>query len=86
MASNIREIREIPEETNDLVNHPAHYNNGKTEVIDIIEDAIKDAPESNLAYLQGSAIKYLMRMWLKNYPKQDAQKAMWYLGRLIEKL
>jgi hypothetical protein len=86
MTSTIREIKDIRDEPRDPVNHPAHYNDGKVEVIDIIEDAIKHAPETSLAYLQGNAIKYLMRMWLKNYPKQDAQKAKWYLERLIEKL
>lgn len=86
MSNTMREIREIDEQHSDQVNHPRHYNNGKVEVIEIIEDAIKDAPQASLGYLQGSAIKYLMRMWLKNYPKQDARKAKWYLERLIEKL
>jgi hypothetical protein len=37
-------------------------------------------------YLQGQVLKYLLRMWLKGNPLQDAQKAQWYLNRLINHL
>ena len=70
----------------DMVNSPAHYTRGSQEVIDIIEDAIRDAPEVAEGYLQGQALKYLLRLWLKDNPKQDAEKAVWYLNRLINKL
>lgn len=69
-----------------MVNRPSHYTSGKTEVIDIIEDAIKDAPNVNSGFLQGQVLKYLLRMWLKDDPKQDAEKAQWYLKRMIEGL
>jgi hypothetical protein len=36
--------------------------------------------------LQAQVIKYLLRLWLKERPVQDAKKARWYLDRLIEKL
>ena len=71
---------------NPMVNRPSHYTSGKTEVIDIIEDAIKDAPNVNSGFLQGQVLKYLLRMWLKDDPKQDAEKAQWYLKRMIEGL
>lgn len=70
----------------DMVNSPAHYTRGSQEVIDIIEQAIDDAPSTTEGYLQGQALKYLLRLWLKDNPKQDAEKAMWYLNRLINKL
>ena len=70
----------------DKVNSPKHYTAGKVEVIEVIEDAIKDAPTVKAGMLQGQVIKYILRMWLKSNPLQDAQKAQWYLNRLIESL
>jgi hypothetical protein len=70
----------------DKVNSPAHYTRGSQEAIDIIEDAIQDAPEVKAGMLQAQALKYLLRLWLKDDPKQDAEKARWYLNRLIDSL
>ena len=68
------------------VNHPSHYTSGRQEAIDTIEDAIKDAPDPITGNLQATVLKYLLRLWLKDNPKEDAEKARWYLSRLIEKL
>jgi hypothetical protein len=70
----------------DDVNHPAHYNAGSIEVIDILEQAIAQAPDPVRGGLQWQCLKYLLRMWLKGNPLQDAQKARWYLNRLIDNL
>lgn len=70
----------------DMVNNPAHYTRGNTEVIDIIEDAIQDANSPTEGLLQGQVLKYILRLWLKGNPLQDAKKAQWYLERLISKL
>ena len=70
----------------DAVNSPAHYTRGSQEAIDIIEEAIQDAPSVKEGMLQAQALKYLLRLWLKNDPKQDAEKARWYLNRLIDTL
>jgi hypothetical protein len=70
----------------DPVNHPAHDTAGRVEVIDILEDAASHAPDPILAGLQWQTLKYLLRMWLKGNPTQDAKKARWYLDRLISKL
>lgn len=70
----------------DMVNSPAHYTRGSQEVIDIIEQAIADAPSTVEGYLHGQALKYLLRVWLKDSPKQDCEKCVWYLNRLINKL
>ena len=70
----------------DEVNHPSHYTGGNTEAIDVIEDAIKNADNPVEGMLQGQALKYLLRMWLKGNCIQDARKAQWYLNRLVEKL
>ena len=71
---------------NDAVNSPSHYTRGSQEAIDIIEESIQDAPDPVLGMLQAQALKYLLRLWLKENSKQDAEKARWYLNRLIEKL
>jgi len=70
----------------DLVNHPAHYTAGAVEAIDVIEGAVQAGPTPMSGYLQGQVLKYLLRMWLKGSPLQDAQKAQWYLNRLINQL
>ena len=77
-------VRSIDPE--DRVNHPSHYTRGTQEAIDIIEEAIQDAPSPVEGMLQAQVLKYLLRLWLKDDPKQDARKAAWYLERLIEKL
>ena len=70
----------------DRVNSPSHYTSGRVEVIEVIEDAVKDAPTPGKAVLQAQVIKYIMRMWLKDNPVEDAKKAEWYLKRLIDSL
>lgn len=69
-----------------MVNSPAHYTRGRVEAIEVIEDAIQDAPSVTEGMLQGQVLKYILRLWLKEKPLQDANKARWYLNRLISKL
>lgn len=69
----------------DRVNSPSHYTRGKQEAIDIIEDAIQDAPSPAEGLLQGQVLKYILRVWLKDNPTEDLKKAQWYLERLISK-
>lgn len=66
----------------DMVNHPPHYNQGKYETIDIIEDALGE--QGIILYCQGNALKYILRMWHKNNPVEDVKKAVWYLNKIIE--
>ena len=70
----------------DSVNSPSHYTRGSQEAIDTIEEAIQDAPSVDAGFLHGQVLKYLLRLWLKDNPVQDAEKARWYLNRLIDKL
>jgi len=70
----------------DPVNHPSHYTSGPVEVIDILEQAASHSTDPVLAGLQWQALKYLLRMWLKGKPLEDAMKARWYLNRLISHL
>jgi len=60
------------------VNHPSHYNTGKYEVIDVIEDW-------NLGFNLGNAVKYIGRCGHKGDAIEDLEKAAWYLKREIER-
>jgi hypothetical protein len=65
----------------DTVNHPAHYTDGKIEVIDFIED-------KGLNFHRGNAVKYIARAGKKDPNKEveDLEKAVWYLQREIDRL
>ena len=67
------------EVTRDNVNHPDHYNRGKIEVIDFIED-------KELGFHLGNAVKYISRAGRKNPDKtiEDLRKAVWYINRQIQ--
>lgn len=70
----------------EMVNHPPHYNQGKFETIDIIEDIVMGYDDPVVAYLVGTTLKYLARAPFKNAEKQDLEKAEFYLKRAIDKL
>jgi hypothetical protein len=59
----------------------AHYNSGRIEVIEFIED-------QKLGYHLGSVVKYVCRAGKKDPSKEveDLEKAVWYLKREIELL
>jgi hypothetical protein len=61
------------------VDHPDHYNQGRFEVIDVIEDW-------NLGFSAGNAVKYIARHKFKGKPVEDLKKARWYIDRLIQQL
>lgn len=65
----------------DPVDHPAHYNTGKIEVIEFIED-------QKLGFNLGNAVKYISRAGKKDpsKTKEDLDKARWYILREIELL
>ena len=69
----------------EMVNHPPHYNQGKFETIDIIEDIVAGYDDPVEAYLIGTTLKYLARAPFKNAKKQDLEKAEFYLKRAIDK-
>jgi len=63
------------------VTHPSHYNSGKIEVIEAIEDW-------KLNFHRGNTVKYVARAGKKDQTKEieDLEKARWYLEREIERL
>jgi hypothetical protein len=71
-----------------MVSHPPHYNAGKIEVIEFIEDQA-------LGFHRGNAVKYIARAGKKLPDRvsvesyiskeiEDLEKAVWYLRREIE--
>jgi hypothetical protein len=69
------------EKKEEWVNHPKHYNHGKIEVIDVIEDW-------GLDFLLGNVVKYVGRSGKKTKSSEleDLSKAKWYLDRKISSL
>ena len=66
----------------DMVNNPPHYNQHGIECLDAIRAATGQGYQY---YLQGNIIKYLWRYRYKN-GKQDLQKALFYLEKMIEEV
>lgn len=65
----------------EAINHPSHYNKGRFEVIDVVEDW-------KLGFCLGNTVKYVARAGHKDPTKEieDLKKAAWYLAREIETL
>ncbi len=65
----------------DNVNHPSHYNAGRIETIDAIEDW-------KLGFNRGNAVKYIARAGRKDPTREleDLEKAAWYLNRDIMRM
>lgn len=68
------------EDSNDMINWPKHYNTGKIQPIDVIEDW-------KLDFRLASALKYIARAGKKDpsKTKQDLEKCIWYVQRFIDK-
>ena len=67
----------MSENKKEMVNHPAHYQGKRFEVIDIIEDY-------DLGFCLGNAIKYILRAGKKGDKNEDLKKAIWYIEREIK--
>ena len=65
-------------EEKEMVNHPSHYNMGKYEAIDVIEDW-------NLNFNLGNAVKYISRAGHKDDIVQDLKKSLRYIDREIQR-
>ena len=62
------------------VNHPDHYNRGKYEVMDGIDDA-----GFTEGFCLGNALKYILRAKHKENYMEDIKKAQWYLEYIIQR-
>lgn len=80
IPTEVTEVREL-----DMVNHPPHYEDGKVECIDAMEEAI--GWEGIVSFCIGNAFKYIWRCRKKHLsPLEDLKKARWYIDKAIEKL
>lgn len=65
----------------DNVNHPAHYETGKFECIDVMKET--QGIEATMNFCVCNALKYIYRHRNKN-GVEDIKKADWYLKEYIE--
>ena len=63
------------------VNHPAHYETGNYECIDVMVEAM--GVDAVMDFCLCNAFKYLYRQRRKN-GKEDVRKAMWYLSKWLD--
>lgn len=83
-AESVKDLYDVttdikPNSISNTVNHPSHYNRGKIEVIDFIED-------QGLSFHLGNVIKYIARAGSKGDKLEDLKKARWYLDRYINEV
>lgn len=69
----------LEKEQKEMINHPSHYNKGKYEAIEVIEDW-------QLNFNLGNTVKYIARAGHKDNIIQDLKKSLWYLQREIDRL
>lgn len=69
----------LKKENKEMINHPSHYNKGKYEAIEVIEDW-------QLNFNLGNTVKYIARAGHKDNIIQDLKKSLWYLQREIDRL
>lgn len=83
-ADSVKDLYDVttdikPNKTSNAIDHPSHYNRGKIEVIDFIED-------QGLSFHLGNVIKYIARAGSKGDKLEDLKKARWYLDRYINEV
>lgn len=76
---NLFEVVEPLEGVPSMVEHPQHYNKGKYEVIDVINDW-------DLNFDLGNVVKYIARAEHKGNKLEDLEKALFYLHYEVDRL
>lgn len=71
-----------PAPVGDAVNHPAHYERGNIEAIQVIEEVVSGL-KGDAAYCMGNVLKYALRAGAKDDLKTDLEKANNYAHRLV---
>ena len=66
------------------ISKPKHYTQGSVECLDAIDSMLEES--SRIDFYRSQIVKYVWRLRDKGAPLKDAQKARFYLDRLIEKL
>ena len=73
------EVVEPLDDIPSMVEHPQHYNKGKYEVIDVINDW-------GLNFDLGNVVKYIARAEHKGNKLEDLEKALFYLQYEVDRL
>lgn len=63
----------------DMVNHPQHYTHGEIECIDAMERIF--TTQIVIWHCAVTSFKYIWRYQNKSNPRQDIEKAIWYLTK-----
>ena len=80
--TNYKDIKVLYDRT-EKVNHPAHYNMGQIECIDVMLEVF--GLQYTLGFCICNAFKYLFRCnWKNDSPVEDIEKAVWYLSKYLE--
>ena len=66
----------------DAVYHPSHYTDGGIETIDYIRAKLSE--EEFAGYCKGNALKYISRAGKKGDAVEDIEKAIVYLGWIVQ--
>ena len=67
----------------DNVNHPEHYETGKFECIEVMQEAL--GADVTKHFCLGNAFKYIYRCNKKHdSPIEDVKKAVWYLNEFVK--
>ena len=77
-------INSLDDLNNDPINKPAHYNVGDINCLQLIKQQL--GKEGYLAYLTGSAYKYLYRHEHKEENIADLKKCKYFIEAKIEEL
>ena len=78
-VNNTRETKEVKL---DNINHPAHYNKGTMECLNVIKACLTESEFRG--FLKGNVMKYLYRKAAKGDALEDLNKACWYAKKLME--
>lgn len=66
------------------IHHPPHYTQTKVECADVIESLSLQWELAGInPWHLGNAMKYIWRAGLKGPPREDIEKAIWYLNRSL---
>lgn len=74
--------RETKEVKPNNINHPAHYNKGTMECLDVIKACLSGSEFKG--FLKGNVMKYMYRKGDKGDALEDLNKACWYAKKLME--
>ena len=84
-AERKKQKSELYESSDKMVSHPAHYQSGGIEVIDVIKAFTKDL-NGIQATDTGNIIKYACRWNAKGSPIRDVEKIIRYATHLLREL